>query len=124
LPSEEGFLMGIWRESTHKDRWLPTVCGLYVGQDIKYPLDCDGGEVGRARSQPRGGSGLRHFRPLCRLPPHVLVLVTSPPHPALRVSPLMRIFVANHVPPPSAARWLVRDVVRERGDLRRPHADG
>ena len=48
---------------------LPTVCGLYVGQDIKYPLSSDGGEVGRARSQPRGGSGLRHFRPLCRLPP-------------------------------------------------------
>lgn len=38
-------------------------------KDIKYPLDCDGGEVGRARSQPRGGSGLRHFRPLCRIPP-------------------------------------------------------
>ena len=32
-------------------------------------LDCDGGEVGRARSQARGGSGLRHFRPLCRIPP-------------------------------------------------------
>ena len=36
---------------------------------VPLQLDCDGGEVGRARSQPRGGSGLRHFRPLCRLPP-------------------------------------------------------
>ena len=70
------------------------------------------------------GSGISGLSAAYLLQVHVLVLVTSPPHPALRVSPLMRIFVANHFPPPSAARWLVRDVVRERGDLRRPHADG
>ena len=55
-------------------RWFPylrvpllVICTS--AKDIKYPLDCDGGEVGRARSQARGGSGLRHFRPLCRIPP-------------------------------------------------------
>ena len=74
LPSDFGdfSLLFPWDlAGVDSQRWFPYRCpgDLYVGKDIKYPLDCDGGEVGRARSQPRGGSGLRHFRPLCRLPP-------------------------------------------------------